>query len=74
MNKEVYEVTTKNNNNTKKVTYTEIDHQKSFHSSVQILKIKKSDYRDLVSQYDGSKNKWEDISFPPNEISVGEIP
>lgn len=44
------------------------------HSNMQVIKIKKSDYKDLATVYKNSKEKWEDSSFPPNKDSAGHIP
>ena len=72
-NKEVYEV--RANNQSVKI-YQDMDctHAPKMHSNVQVIKIKKSDYKELVNIYKNSKERWEDNSFPPNKDSIGNIP
>lgn len=38
-----------------------------------MLKVKKSDYNELVKQYRNTKTLWEDQEFAHNDSSFGEI-
>lgn len=49
-------------------------HAPKMNSTMQVIKIKKSDYNVLVKAYKNSKEKWEDSTFPPNSTSLGNIP
>ena len=75
-NQEIYTVKNKKVRNSTVATYDEIDDKtaKSFLSHMQVLKIKRSDYRELVEQFKKRKDLWEDVMFPPTAISLGDIP
>lgn len=75
-NQEVYRVRNKKLRNSQVATFNQIDDKtaRSFLPHMQVLKVKKSDYPALVQQYKASKELWEDIEFPPNASSLGQIP
>lgn len=43
-------------------------------NDVKIRRVRLSDYNELVEQCRKERTKFEDISFPPNDTSLGNIP
>jgi hypothetical protein len=62
-NQEVYQVRNKKARNSQTLTFDQIDKAtaSSFLPHMQVIKIKRSDYPELVQQYQKSKEKWEDV-------------
>lgn len=74
-NSEVYQLRTKNNNQFNYSILDPLDTRttKPFASSTQVIKVKTSDYQQLIKQYKNTNNLWEDYQFPHNSNSLGEI-
>lgn len=73
---EVYRVRNKKIRNSQVASFEQIDEKtaRSFLPHMQVFKVKQSDYNALVEQYKSTKSLWEDIEFPPNSASFGDIP
>jgi|JI8StandDraft_1071087.scaffolds.fasta_scaffold780167_1 protein involved in sex pheromone biosynthesis len=69
---EGYELRAKHSKQQQYSVISNIDHQ-SIDYQTQVLKVKKSQYRELVMKYRNSREMWEDQEFPHNGKSLGDI-
>lgn len=72
-----YTLKKRNKNNEEVVTYisslNDIDRKELKDPSIQILRIQKSEYDELMKDMKGTDKKWTDPHFPPSEHSLGTI-
>jgi hypothetical protein len=41
---------------------------------VQVVRMERSDYEELLKEYRGTNKKWLDLTFQPDETSLGPLP
>lgn len=72
-----YTIKKKNKNNEEVVTFisslNDVNKNELKDPSIQILRIEKSQYDDLIKDYNGTDKQWTDPHFPPSEESLGKI-
>ena len=72
-NNESYEIRTKKHHQTTFEVMKAQDrlNKKQVESETQVLKVKKSQFKELLKLHNNSKQLWEDPEFPPLPKSLG---